>query len=71
MESRNIRQLVFWCPIFFLNSELIRAQDFNALFLRLADGEGEHAVVEVDGIDAGAAGEGCVWNFCRTDITTS
>lgn len=32
-------------------------------FLPLFSCEGEHAVVEVDGIDAGAAGDGCVWDF--------
>ena len=48
MESRNISQLVFWCLIFFLSSELIRAQDFNALFLRLSAGEVEYAVVGAD-----------------------
>ncbi len=55
MESRNISQLVFWCLIFFLSSELIRAQDFNALFLRLSAGEEEHAVVgaDYDGATAG------------------
>lgn len=45
-----------------LGCNTLHALDYS-LFLRLSAGEEEHAVVEVDGIDAGAAGDGCVWDF--------
>lgn len=45
-----------------LGCNTLQALDYS-LFLRLADGEEEYAVVEVDRIDAGASGEGCVWDF--------
>ncbi len=35
----------------------------NSLYIRLADEEGEHAMIEVDRMDAGASGDGCVWDF--------
>lgn len=35
----------------------------NSLYIRLADGEGVHAMIEVDRMDAGASGDGCVWDF--------
>lgn len=37
----------------------------NSLYIRLADEEGEHAMIEVDRMDAGASGDGCVWDFSR------
>ena len=49
MESRNIRQLVFWCLLSFLGRELMKAQDFNAIFLRLPVGEGVHLVAHRQG----------------------